>query len=70
MIFVDNAVLPDSALLEDYVNSAHITAVEVYRGYGEIPHELAVGLEECGVVMVWTVWSEIRSKRSGGGFDG
>jgi hypothetical protein len=47
--------------LEDYVNFADITALEVYRGFGEIPHELALPFESCGVIMIWTRWSELRA---------
>jgi hypothetical protein len=53
--------------LEDHVNFADIIAVEVYRGVAEIPYELAVGWNECGVIMIWTVWSEMRRKKRGGG---
>jgi hypothetical protein len=48
--------------LEEFVNSAHITALEVYRGFGEIPHELSLPFESCGVIMIWTVWSEGRNR--------
>jgi hypothetical protein len=48
--------------LEEYVNFADITALEVYRGPGEIPHELTLPFESCGVIMIWTVWSERRSR--------
>ena len=53
--------------LEEFVNFADITALEVYRGLGEIPHELTLPFESCGVIMIWTVWSEQRSKKRGGG---
>lgn len=53
--------------LEDHVNFADIVAVEVFRGTAEVPPELALGFEECGVIMIWTVWSERRSKKAGGG---
>ncbi len=48
--------------LEEYVNFADITALEVYRGFGEIPHELTLPFERCGVIMIWTVWSEGRNR--------
>ncbi len=48
--------------LEEYVTSADITALEVYRGFGEIPHELSLPFESCGVIMIWTVWSEGRNR--------
>ena len=49
--------------LEEYVNFADITALEVYRGFGEIPHELTMPFESCGVIMIWTVWSERRNRK-------
>jgi hypothetical protein len=31
---------------------------------------LAVGLfSGCGVIMIWTVWSQLRSKKAGGGVE-
>ena len=66
MMFIDDMEVRGGNL-EDHVNFADIIAVEVYRGYAEIPQELAVGWNSCGVVMVWTVWSELRSKKAKGG---
>jgi hypothetical protein len=66
LIFVDD--MPAMGVtLEDHVNFADIIAVEVYRGIAEIPLELATGWNECGVIMIWTVWSEMRRKKRGGG---
>lgn len=48
--------------LEEYVNFADITALEVYRGLGEIPPEVALPFESCGVIMIWTVWSGRRNR--------
>jgi len=74
-IFVDNVEVRGSAfgnpiIVEDHVNFADIVALEVFRAFAEIPQELAVGLESCGVIMIWTVWSELRSKKGGGGGGG
>jgi hypothetical protein len=66
LIFVDDFAFRKGDNLEDHVNFADIVAVEVFRGHSEIPQELAVGMEKCGVVMIWTVWSEVRSKKGGG----
>ena len=66
MLFIDDFQV-QGGNLEDHVNFADIVAVEVYRGPGEIPQELAVGWETCGVIMIWTVWSELRSRNSRGG---
>jgi hypothetical protein len=52
--------------LEEFVNFADITALEVYRGLGEIPPELALPFESCGVIMIWTVWSELRNRTGRG----
>ena len=56
-----------AGVVQDWVNFAEIVAVEVFRGYWEIPHEWALIDNSCGLIMVWTIWSEQRSKRRGGG---
>jgi hypothetical protein len=73
-LFVDNIEIrpnssrQDHVTVEDHVNFADIIALEVYRGYAEIPHELSTGWENtCGLIMVWTKWSELRSGGGGGG---
>ena len=66
-ILIDNLIVKKGDSLEDHVNFADIVAVEVFRGTAEIPPELALGFEECGVIMIWTVWSERRSKKRSGG---
>ena len=67
-ILVDNFGVTGEHL-EDNVNFADIVALEVYRGSAEIPYELAVGFSGCGVIMIWTVWSQLRSKKAGGGVE-
>lgn len=62
-IFVDDVQMRKGDLIEAHVNFADIVALEVYRGFAEIPQDLAVGDEKCGVIMIWTVWSELRRKR-------
>jgi hypothetical protein len=57
--------MEEYVFLEDHVNFADIVAIEVYRGLAEIPQELAVGTEDCGVIMVWTVYSELRNRKGG-----
>lgn len=66
-ILIDNSLIKKGENIEDHVNSADIVAVEVFRGIAEIPPELALGLESCGAVMIWTIWSERRSRKAGGG---
>ena len=57
-----------AGVVQDWVNFADIIAVEVFRGQGEIPQELVIGWDNtCGLVQVWTIWSEQRSKRRAGG---
>ena len=62
-LLIDNIEVRGGSI-EDHVDFADILAIEVYRGYAEIPQELAVGWDSCGVIMIWTVWSELRSRRS------
>ncbi|MFC1791711.1 carboxypeptidase regulatory-like domain-containing protein [Gemmatimonadota bacterium] len=54
-------------IVEDWVNFSEITAVEVFRGFAEIPLDWAAWTNDCGLVLVWTKWSEQRSKKRGGG---
>ncbi len=65
-IYVDD--MPAAGLtLEEHVDFADIIAVEVFRGHAEIPQELALNQARiCGLVMIWTTWSQRRSKKAGG----
>jgi hypothetical protein len=54
-------------VLQDWVDSSDVIAVEVFRGAAEIPTEWALFDDSCGLIMVWTIWSEQRSRRRGGG---
>jgi len=59
---------PDRAgVIQDWVNFADIVALEVFRGYWEIPQEWAIIDNTCGLIMIWTVFSEQRRKRRAGG---
>jgi hypothetical protein len=53
-------------VVQDWVNFADIVAVEVYRGYWEIPQEWAIIDNTCGLIMIWTIWAEQRRKRRAG----
>ena len=64
ILFVDDIEVRGGNL-EDFVNFADIIGLEVYRGFGEVPMELAIIDNSCGVVMIWTVFSEQRRKRAG-----
>ena len=46
---------PSPPILDDYIHSSQIGAVEIYRGSSDVPGEFRALGANCGAVVVWTL---------------
>ena len=53
-VFVESGWLEYPPILDDWIGSSLIAAVEIYRGGSDVPGEYRLPGSNCGVAAVWS----------------